>query len=600
MLFPLSERAFFVCIYVSELFDRGASVSFAISNWSSYTKQFCETLPLFLLCTTAMRTIFGISEKKEVDTILPTGCIKTAVQDVVDILLKQQPQLISLIRKEFRSLTQEVALWGDISCLQTIADHCKIPVHIVHEFFAHLQHIGYIPWCAIEVSDSSREGIQLYAPETTPEQIIKTLQMNVVYHEDDVHALVKFLYSLGSLPGIRKLGKAGITKEHMPRWLFRTISLNDMDYARFPTIQSYLSFILLNCKEQQRLFGDQYADLLVENWGIPVDDIPEKQTTILSPEKWVMSIKQLEFQGETYPLHIRIVPWYSPVWIDIVLWIDFPTDTWINNQNYFVVVGIQFEQHGWTIVPVIHTIQQSPHNIGADAQGRLIPIQEPFDNDKLLSRSQRLSLMDAVTKLFVNTATLRETIETHLASFGFSSFLQSHLPQWVNKKFAWKRISAESRDQSVDTITNELINTQYDPWLSLAYTSCCYLFAQWYTKVQIIAPEENRRLTNHNHTRTDSLKNSMYNLYTKKWLLLGGNIVAWWRVEIMPHQVLSKELLSDPVSLKHIEISSLVTASLDLFKKPGAGQKESTTVTHQEQHLGKLFALKRSWRSLST
>jgi hypothetical protein len=65
---------------------------------------------------------------------------------------------------------------------------------------------------------------------------------------------------------------------------------------------------------------------------------------------------------------------------------------------------------------VIHTIQQTPHNIGADTQGRLIPIQEPFDNDKLLSRAQRLALMDAVTKLFLNKETLRESVETHLAS----------------------------------------------------------------------------------------------------------------------------------------------------------------------------------------
>jgi hypothetical protein len=57
-----------------------------------------------------MRTIFGISEKKEGNTTLPTCCIKTAVQDLVDILQQKQPQLISLIRKEFRSLTQEVAL----------------------------------------------------------------------------------------------------------------------------------------------------------------------------------------------------------------------------------------------------------------------------------------------------------------------------------------------------------------------------------------------------------------------------------------------------------------------------------------------------------
>jgi hypothetical protein len=62
----------------------------------------------------------------------------------------------------------------------------------------------------------------------------------------------------------------------------------------------------------------------------------------------------------------------------------------------------------------------------------------------------------------------------------------------------------------------------------------------------------------------------------------------------MPHQLLSKELLSNPVSLKHIEIGSLVNASLDLFKKVGASKKESSIAAQQDQHLGKLFALKRS------
>ncbi len=540
-----------------------------------------------------MRTIFGIQEKSEHTTVLPNCLVKTAIQDLIHILVEQSPQLISLIRKEFRPLTQEIALWENISCLHKIAEHCKIPTHIVHEFFAHLQHIWYIPWCSIEVSDASQEGIQEYAWNTAPEQIINTLQIEPFYHESDIDTIVKFLCSLWSLPVVKQLWKNGVGKKEMPRWLFRTISLNDIDYSQFLSIQSYLSFLLLNCKEQQKLFWDQYAALLMENWGIPVDDIPEKQTTILSPQKWVRSIKCIEFQWEKYQLHIRLLPWYSPVGIDVALWIDFPTDTWVNNQNYFVVVGVQFEQHGWTIVPVVHTIQQTPHNIWINEQGKLIPIQEPFDNDKLLSRLQRLALMDAITKVFINKTTLRDAVEKHLESFGFSSFFQSYLPEGVNKKFSWKKIYGELFHQAVETITNETINTQYDAGLSLAYVVCCYLFAKWYTKIQVISPEENRRLMNHNHARTQSLQNSMYNLYTKKGLLLWGNVISWWRVEIMPYQILSRELLSDPWSLKHIEVSSLVTTSVDLFGKQWVS-KEEFGMNPQEHYLGKLFALKRS------
>lgn len=504
-----------------------------------------------------MRANFQVSTK-ELSSQSPCISRVEQLREVISYCIENKSATIKCIRKNFRPLCLENEMCFQESWIEALAKNYWIPDFIVSECITHFQHCWIIPWVVLNYDTDAEEWMQ--AVGITVQELIRTLQMNQWLSWDSFNHIDQFFQQLAKLPIMQTVKKRQWRKSDLPRWLLRTLSLNDIDFSQFTSPRQYLDFLLINVKAQQKMFLQHYPTLIQENWWLPVDDIPEKITTKLAQELLVIPWKNIQWNGKEYTTHMRLIPWFSPVWIDISLWIDFPDHEWwvITNQNYVAIVWVQFEQQGWTVVPVIHTIQKTTHNVWINEQGDLIGITEPFDNELILTSAQRVKLYDELSKQYGTIWLVKEHLITHLEWNNVCDFLKENLPHGICKKYGQTWADQKFFPEIANALCEEIVKEKLDIALFLVKCMSCFLFAQWYKKIQIINPQENRWLTNHTQDRQNTISKSMENMYTQKWLLLWWKILPSWRVEVYDYDIVRTEIQKQPLSHGALSVDRFV------------------------------------------
>ncbi len=460
----------------------------------------------------------------------PTWSIQTLLQDALEQAIIQNPSTVHIIRKNARPVMIESDTLQDNEMIKKIGEHYNIQSHIIAEILSNAQMIWFLDGSHKTVSEETLES----NTNRTKAELIKIFIDAFVAPKSQIdtaviEALDIFFTKLAATNLIQTLQQKQTPRKDMPRWVIRQISLFDMDYRNtFSNIQERLDFIMINIHEQDRLFGDDYVTMIQENWWLPVDDIVWKETTMLSPSSYYGNISTITYEGQKINTLMRIIPWFSPVGIDIMAWLDLPN----GNQNYFATIWIQFERYNNQIVPAIHTIQLSTHNIWSDVQWQLVWIKEPYDKNTV-NMKQRMKIINAFTNSIYDFDWLRDKLVevSHswlpIESIGYleKNTLQSvkgkYVIQWDNITLLW---TSEERKKTKDIIINAVIEHLKNDWaLPLLVSTLNYLFSHGYPAVIIHNAEKNMRLQQHNQYRSEkSIVSSWENLYTKKAKQL------WW------------------------------------------------------------------------
>ncbi len=461
----------------------------------------------------------------------PTWQQLLLLQEALQIAVIQNMSTIKVIRKNARPVMIESETLQDNSTIKWLAQQYQIPSYIIAEVLANAQMIWFLYGATIDVS---QETLQTHLDKTRRELVATFVYPYRVepikqYNSSLLNWIHWFLCSLADTNLVHTLQKDNITRQQMPRWVIRQISLFDMDYKNtFSSLQQRLDFILLNIKEQDRLFWDDYATMIQENGWLPVDDIIWKETTMLSSSWYYGTISTINYEWQKINTLMRIIPWFSPVWLDVMAWLDLP---W-GNQNYFATIGIQFNEYQNQIVPAIHTIQMSTHNIWSTEWWQLVSIKEPYDSNTVTMK-ERMRIINAFTNSVYDFVWLRNEL-TDLSHWWLPAEIIPYLDKNTLKSINWKYTiqkneiilsgTNDERKKVKETLINAVIeNLRNDGVLPLLVSTLNYLFSHWYPAVIIHHASKNMRLQQHNQHRSEkSIISSGENLYTKKAKQL------WW------------------------------------------------------------------------
>jgi hypothetical protein len=455
-----------------------------------------------------------------------TSLLKIAItQSIIS-----NPALVKVIRKNAWPVMIESDSLVEDNVINQLSKAYSIPAHVIAEVLSNAQMIGFLPGATKEISDETRQTHN----GTIDEQLISLFVDKFVISskeitQGDIEALDKFFTNLSQTNIIQSLQASWATKKEMPWGLIRQISLFDMDYKNtFSSIQQRLDFILLNIKEQERIFGQDYEVMIKENGWLPVDDIIGKETTMLSKDKYFGKITTIGYNDQKIDVLMRIVPGFSPVGLDVMFGLDLP---W-GNQNYFATIGVAFNNKNGSIIPSIHTIQLSSHNIGSNSNGELVWIKEPYDTNTI-SMKERMKIITQFANTIYDSEAMYEWLielsETWLPAEiieCFDASLTKSLQSKVEVSNWFIRINAigEDRKNIIQKMVRAVIEyTLRDGSSPLLIALIHYLFAHGYKEIQVQKPQKNLRLQQHNQYRTEkSIVSSGENLYIKKARQLWG------------------------------------------------------------------------------
>lgn len=475
------------------------------------------------------------------------------------ITLKEDPNEIRFIRKNLRPLFIEKWVTQDNAFLyENLSEIVSIPSRIIAELVDHLQLIWYIESVNVTLCNENLECNSLDR-NNIANDMVDTLSMTATYTPSDLKAIIWFLNFLSSTWLIQEISSKNIERSSLPRWILRWISLFDVNYSKFDTIEKYLAFLKVNIEQQELLFSSSYLEMISQNWWLPVDDIKEKETTMFSSDKYIGSVGTIEFNEKEYDLSVRIIPWFSPVWVAFALSINLPNQKTKNtsNENYLSIVWVQFEDEllngKRNIIPVVHTIQSSTHNIWTNLNWDLEFVREPHipEDVTILWSNERAKLYDSCMNLLLDKNDL-----TSLMDSTFHSNWLKYI-QWLT--WIWKKgISSEI----VEKATAAFIKNNYSPTTTLSWFVTLFFLEKWYKNVQIIDPKENQRLMQHNQDRTtQSITKSSANMYQKMSKILWWVALPNWRHTISSKWFASQFVNRELLSLSFLNIDKLVRAS---------------------------------------
>lgn len=473
------------------------------------------------------------SASKEVETNTlresPIELLGTIIQES----LIKYPSQIDLIRKNAWPIMMENNDLQYCENVQTVANIYKIPSHVIAEILSNAQMIWFLSWAEKTVSEETAKAKVGLAKKELIEVFIDNYTVPTLWvNELDLKALDKFFATISNTQVIQSLQANNIKKEAMPRGLIRQISLFDMDYKNsFSTLKERLKFIELNILEQDKILGEDYSILIQENGGIPVDHIVGKETTMLSREKYFGKISTICYNNQYIDVLMRVIPGFSPVWLDILFWLDLPQ----SNQNYFASIWLYFAKEEEETIPIIHTIQLSTHNIWNNGW-QLVWIKEPYDSN-VVSMEERMKIISWFTESIYDIEALKESLQEQ-SEVGFpievlwlcDHQLRKSIDSKINIKENGFSITAwPDKGKIINKIISSIIdNIVTDGAMPLLIATIEYLFANWYPKIIIQNGGKNLRLQKHTQDRkSSSITESSESLYAKKarkiWGIINDN-----------------------------------------------------------------------------
>lgn len=380
--------------------------------------------------------------------------------------------------------------------IQKLEKEYWIKSDIIIELFWILQAVWFIPWVWFEVS---KESLKVFENEDKAFKYTQKLRVkNKSKEKEFISEINKFLIKLSNLWIISDYKKHDLDIKKLPNWLFREASLFDTNFSRFKTLKDYLDFLYLNINICDNFFGSDYINLLKETSWLPVDDIKWRETMRFSKDKFVSSLWsfKLEHNSQEIELLFRVFPWFCPAWIYFRLSLNLPDiNNEIQNNNYIYIIWLYFEKIWKSIIPVIHTIQNSFHNIGFDEKWKILHVNEPISQDH---KNKNISLLQ------------EESTDD-------------------------EKISKKKKNFKMEIIKsiNKQITSGLDFWTELLALILDKIFSYWFDKIKIIDPEDNLWLKNHNINREEkTIQESMNSMYRLKAEALGWkkDIIRWWYI----------------------------------------------------------------------
>ncbi len=411
---------------------------------------------------------------------MSTNLLSTTVDQIVQDLTVNPIGEVRFMRKN----TWPLILENITSCnsFSISAKQLSIPEFVLKEIFVILQGFGFIPWRQLSVwSDAVK-----FLSQSSIDHILG--RTAVQCSNEEVSDITEFLKEFAQFPSVRRLSELNSTPKEFPFGLFRFTSLFDMEVGTFKSRKDFLDFLLNNIRQQEKIFWETFIESLRKNGWLPVDDIPEKCSLVLS-DTGAEIFEEVRFKTQVCPLHMRLIPGFSPPGLLVSIGLELPT-VWgeISSENICFTLWIRFEYIEGKTVPVIHTIQNFLHNIGIDTRDhKLISFPEgrPMGCERWLDKKEKFILIDS-----------------------------------IEKKTWWNSLQV---------------------FLAIV---CEMLFEFGYDEVQVIDGRENLWLMEHNPDRAEcSINNSARSLYQEHAIAIGGRLLPNGRSNINRANIL--EFLSE-------------------------------------------------------
>ncbi len=353
------------------------------------------------------------------------------------------------------------------------------------ELFSVLQMLWFIDWVDIQADEEALNSHLDWMDEIKSK--VKSQQAEKSNQEDLIVAIHYYLSKIKDLNFIKDFNKRWeIGREKLKEWLFRLRSFNDKDISKY-SVMKFLEETIINLKFIDKFFDEQALDMMTETWWLPVDDIEDKDTTKLSKNKFLSPLGNFSYVNKAWeikelPLHIRVAPWFSPLWILVSIWMDFRgggNKDQVERDNYTHIVWFTFEKkENWSIVPVFHTLQNSWHNIGFDNNWNIVFLREPMDEEEKKNN-------------------------------------------WLVSLIPWDNVSPEDEKyrKKIINMINKGVNNKFGTnnifWYLVSLISE-HMWYYWFLETEIINFGENKWLMWHNNNRDmKSLEESWKEIYEK-------------------------------------------------------------------------------------
>lgn len=254
--------------------------------------------------------------------------------------------------------------------VETISQNYNIPKDIVIEVISLLQNIGFIQ----SENETIVDGIDL-----APYQ-----NKNTASQEEVEESLDTFFSKLSQLDVIQQYKEKNANLETLPWGVFRITSLYDMDFTQFTNIWEFLDFLYTNIEISEKFFKKDYFDALQEVTGLQVSWIEAKTHSHFVFKKTSYDIGSIQIQNQDIPLKCNIIPGFSPCGLVFTIALDLPNNDWMNSaDNFFYIFWFYFQKDKrWEIIPTLHTIQNSPHNIGCNKKWELMSLKDPLSKEQ--------------------------------------------------------------------------------------------------------------------------------------------------------------------------------------------------------------------------
>jgi hypothetical protein len=349
---------------------------------------------------------------------------------------------------------------------------------------------------------------------------------NFVDEETFLDNVNSFFEKLSKLKIVQEL-KNWDNEKKLLNWLFTISSLYDTNFSRFNTLESFLDFLYINVAGLEEFFWDDYIEVLKETSWIPVDDLEWKENLKLPKERFIWKIGEIEFWWEKIDLLLRFFPSFWPTWLCFSISLNLENSLWEkNNNNYVYIFALSLEREGEEIIPIIHTIQNSFHNIWFNEEWKLFQVSEPLKEE---DKNLWIKLLE------------RENEDTNQTQKQKNK-MKISLTKSISEYFSWLK----PEDEILALIMNGL-------------------FEKWFKKIKIIDWKENLRLTRHNTNRDEkSLEKTYDAMYgsTAKALWATQNENSWYYLNSVN---IIKYLGKYPEISKMVE--GLVSPLVELCKK---------------------------------
>jgi hypothetical protein len=154
-----------------------------------------------------------------------------------------------------------------------------------------------------------------------------------------------------------QLNLSQLTPDVAPYGLLRFASIYDINiqYLNY-NLEQFLEYLIINLREQKKIFWSYLIDELIENSWLPIDEIKDKNELYFSNRTCVSLENFIEYKWIKYPLNVHMVPGFSP-WIEFIVSVDTGWISPNNHNNIALNVAIRFERCKNKIFPVIHVLQ---------------------------------------------------------------------------------------------------------------------------------------------------------------------------------------------------------------------------------------------------